>query len=185
MPLLDVGQPACREMNRQMLRHVAGRDVLLVSIWREPLDGGYRGRAGTVLPEAAAIADAEVAIVRTVAALRRAGARVHVWEPLPVAGRSVPAAMARNRRYGAYWPFQRSLRDHRDEMGFVARALDRAAVPRADRIDPAPAVCPHGTCTFVRQGLPLYSDNNHPARDHLGWFADLLTADDAGVKEQP
>lgn len=174
MPLLDVGVPACREMNRKAVAHAAGRQVLLVSIWREPLDPGYRGRDATVLEGPAAIADAQGAIGRTVAALRGAGATVHVWEPLPTARRDVPQAMARATIYGPYWPVARPLAAHRQEMGFVAAALDRAGVPKADRIDPAPAVCPGGICGFVQDGLPLYSDTNHPASHTAGWFTGLL-----------
>lgn len=174
MPLLDVGVPECRDMNRQAVRYAAGKQVLLVSIWREPLDYGYRGREGRIIEGPAAVADAAAAIGRTIAALRAVGANVHVWEPLPVSARPVPPAMARSTLYGAHWPFQRSLASHRQEIGFVAAALDRAGVPRADRIDPAPALCPDGTCRFILDGLPIYSDNNHPARHSASFFAQLL-----------
>lgn len=174
MPLLDSGTAGCRVFNRQALKHAAGRNVILVSIWRQPLEAGYRGRNGDILEGDAAKSDYSEAIRRTVIALRAAGARVRVWEPLPAAAHAVPEAMARSMILGSYWPVDTSLRQHRQEMGFVAAALDRAGVPKRDRIDPAIAICPTGRCFFTLDGLPLYSDNNHPTHRSAPWFAAVI-----------
>ena len=174
LPLLDTGSASCRSFNRQAIAHAAGRNILLVSIWRQPLEPGYRGRQGQVLVGDAAKADFTDAVTRTVTALRQAGARVYAWEPLPSAHHFVPEAMARSMTFGPYWPVQGSLQRHRAEMDFVASALDRAGIPKQDRVDPAPAVCPGGTCPFTLNGMPLYSDNNHPAKSTTPWFAKLM-----------
>lgn len=173
-PVLDVGSPGCRAFNRQAVAQAAGRQVLLISIWRQPLDAGYRGFSGAPLEGAAARADFAAAIGRTVKALEANGATVHVWEPLPTARHAVPEAMARSLRFGPYWPVARSLAGHRAEMGFVAAAFARAGVPAARRIDPAPAICPGGVCGFMLDGLPLYSDNNHPAGRTAPFFAKIM-----------
>jgi hypothetical protein len=175
MPLLDTGTFGCRAFNRQALKRAAGRNVVLVSIWRQPLEAGYRGRNGGILRGDAAKSDYAEALNRTIIALRATGARVRVWEPLPAAAHAVPEAMARSMIFGPYWPVETSLRQHRQEMGFVAAALDRAGVPKRDRIDPAIAVCPTGRCSFILDGLPLYSDNNHPTHRSSPWFAAMIS----------
>ena len=174
MPVLDSGTRECRALNRQAVDHAAGRRVLLVSIWREPLEPGYRGSSGRAIEGAAAVADARRALVSTIAALRRRGAEVFVWLPLPSAPHNVPAAAARNRAFGPWWAVSAPLATHRARLGWVAEALDAAKVPADHRIDPAPALCPGGTCRFVRDGRPIYSDNNHPAAHTAPLFAGLL-----------
>lgn len=175
-PVLDTGSPGCRAFNRQAVKQAAGRPVLLVSIWRQPLDPGYRGLDGAPLSGAAAQADFAAAIGRTVRALEAAGATVHVWEPLPTTRHAVPEAMARSLLFGPHWPVARPLAEHRAEMGFVADAFARAGIPAARRIDPAPATCPGGTCSFMLDGLPLYSDNNHPAGRTAPFLARVMAA---------
>ena len=154
----------------------AGRRVILISIWRQPLEDAYLGRDQRVLKGAAATDDASAALKRTVAALRGAGAEVFVWEPLPHAQNSVPEATARSMVFGPHWPTATSLSSFRAEMAFFYAALDRAGVAKAARIDPTPTICPGGTCTFVRDGLPIYSDNNHPSHGSARLFAGIFAS---------
>ena len=174
MPLLDTGSASCRSFNREIAAHAVGKNVLLVSVWRQPLDPGYIGRDNVLLEGREAQKDAGDALVRTVRMLRNAHSNVFIWKPLPTSRFSLPETMARSLLLGHQWRLDLQLEAFHSEMAFFDTALDRADVPASARVDPSMIICPAARCLFVRNGLPIYSDTNHPAQRLTPWFAELL-----------
>lgn len=185
MPLLDTGNAYCRDFNRAVLAY-AGRDksigaVLLVSIWRQPIEAGYTDAAGQVVSGGAAIRAFDAALHRTLEAWHSAGVKIYVWEPLPAFSRDVPGMMVRNAMFGHYLPVTVAEADHIATFRFLTDALGREAPLIAGRLRPARTICPAGTCSAVDHGMPLFEDNNHPAFNRAPYFAEILRQNTLGI----
>ncbi len=180
MPVLDAGDGPCRRFNREvhawLAEHREVTGVVMVSIWRQAIEPGYRDRDGVVVAGDAALRAFESSLAATLAAFTERGVRVHVWEPLPISPNSVPEALARRAIWGIDLPVSQPLAAHQQTFAFLTRALDGHAAQLAGRIRPQDALCKDGVCAPVEDGRPLFLDNNHPAFGESGWFARIIEA---------
>jgi peptidoglycan/LPS O-acetylase OafA/YrhL len=185
MPLLDSGSASCRAFNRAILGYVRQNRsigaVLLVSIWRQPIEPAFTDADGHVVTGGAAIRAFDVALHRTLMAWHDAGVKVYIWEPLPEMPHNVPGAMVRNMMSGQNLPNSIPAADHVETFRFLTDALDREAALIAGRVQPASTLCAGGTCSAIRGGAPLFEDANHPAFGQSPYFAEILRRGMLGV----
>lgn len=178
MPLLDTGNARCREFTRRILayvqQHKSIRAVLLVSIWRQPLESGFTDGGGRVVTGNAALRAADMALHKTLAALQSAGVKAFIWEPMPVTTGDLPGLMVRNMMFGTYRPITIAEADQAATFRYLNDALDQEAPLIAGRVQPERTMCAGGTCTVVDHGMPLFEDNNHPALSSSPYFAQIL-----------
>jgi peptidoglycan/LPS O-acetylase OafA/YrhL len=186
LPVVDTGDARCRAFTRGILAYLADRrqfgSVLLVSIWRQPIEPGFSDAKGRVVAGSEAVVAFGGALHATLAQLHHIGVRSYVWEPLPAMAAPQPQAMARNLLIGPYWPTSFPESRHDATFLFLNRALDREKPLIAGRINAAATMCAGGTCKGSRNGAPLFEDNNHPSIGQAPYFARLI-AD--GMKQAP
>jgi peptidoglycan/LPS O-acetylase OafA/YrhL len=143
------------------LRSHPPKAVFLVGRWAFHLDHAAIARA-EVEPDArydaAAFADALVAHVR---ALRAAGIRVVILDPMPFPGFDVPNRIAADLSAGSPitpGPSRADyLRDNAESLAVLGRIGD------AVRISPLDALCPAGRCILWDGSAVLYADTDHLA----------------------
>lgn len=141
-----------------VLRHVrehAIRDVVLIANW-----SGYRNDDGG--PSAATL---EQALLATVSALARAGARTWVVLQIPKQPFDVPAALARTRASGFDLTTACAASDATNGITGTSdpRVLERIVAAGGRIVDPRPqfADARDGRCVLAEDGAPVYADRHH------------------------
>lgn len=95
---------------------------------------------------------------------------VFLVRPIPEMGVDVPKAMVRAMAWGRQKDVSISLAEYHRRQDFVWAAQNAARDRCGVRIlDPVPYLCPDGRCHGVKDGRPLYSDD-----DHLSEFGNKL-----------
>lgn len=169
----------CRAINQGIFEKIVGdksiRDVFLTSRWSLYLLG-YNEKGGinpyiTFSDHVAATDDTQVerarayekALHATLCGLTAAGKNVYAIAPVPEMGRDVSAALARARLlYRHDEAITLPLADYRQRNAAVSVALTQAAKTCGVHIiEPAAALCNAASCTGLKGGHPLYSDDNH------------------------
>lgn len=88
--------------------------------------------------------------------------RVYLVRPIPEMGVEVPKAMSRAMLFGRQKEISVSLADYHQRNAFIWAAQDAARDQCGVKIlDPLPYLCPDGRCLGVKNGRPLYYDENH------------------------
>ena len=88
--------------------------------------------------------------------------RVYLVRPIPEMGVEVPKAMSRAMLFGQHKEISVSLADYHQRNAFIWAAQDAARDQCGVKIlDPLPYLCPDGRCLGVKNGRPLYYDENH------------------------
>ena len=88
--------------------------------------------------------------------------RVYLVRPIPEMGVEVPKAMSRAMLFGQHKDISVSLADYHQRNAFIWAAQDAARDQCGVKIlDPLPYLCPDGRCLGVKNGRPLYYDENH------------------------
>lgn len=181
LPVQGMGRKECRQLNQHARDYLAEHDevenVLLISIWRELHGEGMEGPDGRFLKGEAQWVAFRAQLKSTLADLQSLGKKVHVWAPLPAAPRNVPEAMALEKAFGTRAELEVPLREHLRVFASVDEALQKNLALMDSLISPVGALCPEGSCSFEREGRPLFSDNNHPARSASDFFADIFLSE--------
>lgn len=168
----------CRVYNRAVLDRLAGNPgldtVLLIASWPYDLGAGkmdekavrtYFGSAPLASIEARH-SEYTQHLVADLCALKRIKKRVAITAPLPYFGVDVPRTMARDHLFGGQAPVpSQPRRVHMAHNARLLGALDEAhARCGIEVLDPLPYFCDSETCRGARDGIPLYSDDNHLGR---------------------
>jgi peptidoglycan/LPS O-acetylase OafA/YrhL len=102
-------------------------------------------------------------VARTISRLRAAGRRVVVVGPVPEIGRDVPETLARYHHRGIEKEFGPTRADFEARNGFVLDFFKRHTRD-VEFVYPHHVLCPHSPCSVVRDGKPLYADDDHLSR---------------------
>jgi peptidoglycan/LPS O-acetylase OafA/YrhL len=178
MPVMGLGGPDCQTFTAEVARWIETDskigNVALVSIWRQPLEGGLEGPEHQHLAGEAALSVFKQQLGETLRRLHGAGKAVYVWEPLVPARKGVPFALARNLAFGWNIDIETPRSEHEQTFGFLSEALDENRELVRARISPSARMCPGGSCQ-VRDGVgPLFFDNNHPARSQADFYCRII-----------
>jgi hypothetical protein len=173
----------CRAFNRAVLARLAdnpGLDtVLLIASWPYDLGAGkmdeaairtYFGSAPLATVEARHREYTEH-LLADLCALKQLKKRVAITAPLPYFGVDVPRTMASSTLLDgqAQVPSQ-ARREHTARNARLLGALDEAQQRCGiEVLDPLPYFCDADQCRGARDGVPLYSDDNH-----LGQFGNTV-----------
>lgn len=177
LPVFAMGGAQCRAQVDAAMRLVADHPevetVALVSIWRQPYEGGML-HEGKWTADSPRVFVGELA--HTVAAFRAAGKQVVLLDPLYAAPRSVPETLAKNLAFSRTWPVDTHLADHRAVFDRLFATFDGVTAEGARRISLVDQLCRDGICPGMIDGKPVFSDNNH--------LADWMSADMSVLIEQ-
>ncbi|HXS16016.1 MAG TPA: acyltransferase family protein [Polyangiaceae bacterium] len=179
LPLLGLDGTHCEEFMAEALSMATspgqGENVVLVSVWRRSFEVGLMGPGRQWLQGTAAEQAFAQKFRETVDQLHRAGKRTYIWMGLPVSPASVPETLARNEAYGTHLPVASALSLYEREYEHLFAAVAASAPQVTGTISAMSALCPDGTCRFVREGLPLFSDSNHPTLSSAAFFSAIIS----------
>ena len=162
----------CQVFNRDALDKIVSnphiRDVFLAASW----SGYLTGIDKVVFEEGDWADDANLPLrtrlytakmAQTMCALKAAGKNVYVVEPIPEMPENVPVALARSRLlYHRDAEIGVSTAAYAEKHETVLAAFDIARRQCGVRLlDPKSYLCGKVTCSGIRDGRPLYRDDNH------------------------
>ena len=185
LPVSGLGGRVCQAFNLDVGKWIAGNqaihDVVLVSIWRQPIEGNLQGPDGRYLGDEAALETFQQQFSQTVKSLNDTGRNVYVWEPIPTAKKSVPNTLARNLAFGLHLRIETNRKEHERIFGFMRTALEANRDRIKGSISPIPAMCPTGDCMIEQGGAPLFFDNCHSALSRAPFYAEIIEEQLRGV----
>jgi hypothetical protein len=180
-PLLGIVRQAwisCKEPNTATLDFIARHrvdKVVFVAAWpgyttldlKDEQSGGYSSEnTRQVLVRAAET---------TFAALYERGVKIYIFDWVPGAKKSVPDTLARGKYFNESFDIKLSLKEYNSKNEFFDEVFERNSRFIAGRFSPAKALCPTGTCEILTpEGVPLYSDANHPSSGAVSIFVSIL-----------
>jgi peptidoglycan/LPS O-acetylase OafA/YrhL len=186
MPVVGLGSPECQTFASSVVDYLERtpqiRNVALVSIWRQPIEGDFlEGPDGVPLQGDARLRAFHRQFHATLERLRKSGKTIVLWEPLPAARKSVPKALAWSRIKGENPGVATTKQEHERKFRFMANAVSVNRELLKATISPATLLCPRNECLLESDGIPLYYDNNHPSRSSSAFFARLIESQLDGV----
>ena len=155
-------------------RHAEIDHVVLVSTWRQALEGKLGVTPDRALGGAPMYDLFEQRFDATLASLRGMGKRIYIWEPVPGARQSVPYAMAQAERSGKPLDIEFTIDEYRNTFAFFFDALARNRALVQASFSPSQALCGSGRCAVSLAGAPLYADNAHITRSAFGFWVGVL-----------
>jgi peptidoglycan/LPS O-acetylase OafA/YrhL len=180
MPVQGLGPPSCQAFSDGVFdwikRNPSVRNVVLVSIWRQPFEGLLEGPDHQSLAGDAAKALFQEQLSKTLRDLRQAGKSTYVWEPVVPAKKDVPNTLARNMAFGWHLDIAPGASEHEETFKFLRTALDANRDLINGRISPAARMCKGAVCEIADAQGPLFYDNNHPARSRADYYSQIIEA---------
>jgi len=177
LPVLDLGNPSCLSFTADVVHFIEGdreiRNVVLVSIWRQPLEGIETSDGGFVEGRSALYLFVNQ-FGRMLRRLKDAGKNIYVWEPVPVARMNVPRTLARNLAFGMHLEVAADRAEHERLFKFMNDALISNRQLVRGIISPSSVMCPTSACMVEQDGSPLFFDNNHPAFSQAPFYAHII-----------
>jgi hypothetical protein len=175
-----VHDPGCFEFNNQVLgflgRSPEIKNVLLVSTWLQAREGFLTTSETVTLSSAESIALFKRQFVATVRQLKKMGARIVIWEPVPGTKQSAPQALAR-----AY-PDRNSkfLEIKEDEyfstFDYFFDSLDQSRTSIDATVSPTKVLCEAGICSSMIGADPAYFDGSHITASASDFWAAVLAS---------
>ncbi|MGC4065243.1 MAG: SGNH hydrolase domain-containing protein [Polyangiaceae bacterium] len=186
MPVLGLGSRECQSFALNVVEYLERtqtiRNVALVSIWRQPIEGDFlQGPDGAPMHGEQRLHVFLHQFHATLERLRRSGKTLVLWEPLPAARKSVPKALAWSLIKGRDPDVATTREEHERKFRFMADAVAGNRDLLKATISPATRLCPKHECMLESDGVPLYYDNNHPSHSSSNFFAKLIESQLAGV----
>jgi peptidoglycan/LPS O-acetylase OafA/YrhL len=152
------------------------RNVLLVSTWRQAIEGRLSTRSDLRLPRDESLRLFEAKFAESVQRFHQQGKRIYVWEPVPGARRGVPASLAKAAMKASPSNIEIPREEYFSEFDFFFRSLESGRPFIAQSFSPSAALCGSGRCKVEVNGNPLYFDNAHVTKSSAGFWASMLTA---------
>jgi peptidoglycan/LPS O-acetylase OafA/YrhL len=148
------------------------KNVLLISIWRQPMKDLTVSSEVPPTPETSRDLFArQIAIsIQNIVSM---GKRVFIWEPIPTATNNVPQALARVAAGQFSLPIATNEAHYRSEFSFFFDAEKANAALISGTFSPARVLC-HQACDIKVGGKPAFFDNNHITASTAGFWADRI-----------
>jgi hypothetical protein len=186
MPVIGLGSRECQSFASNVVEYLertpAIRNVALVSIWRQPIEGDFlQGPDGAPMQGEKRLQVFRRQFHLTLERLRQSGKSLVLWEPLPAARKSVPKALAWSLIKGRDPEVATTKQEHERKFRFMKDAVAGNRELLKATISPATLLCPTHECMVESNGVPLYYDNNHPSRSSSAFFAKLIESQLQGV----
>jgi peptidoglycan/LPS O-acetylase OafA/YrhL len=150
------------------------RDIALVSIWREAIEGLLSTSPDALLTEQESVQVFADGFSRTLRHLYELGRRVYVWEPLPGARQYVPRELARAKWEHRAADLEISRSEYLSTYRFFFDALNTNRKWLAATFSPSALLCATGSCAVEHDGIPLYFDNNHITQSSADYWVKIL-----------
>lgn len=115
-------------------------------------------------------------LVRTVDRLTARGIAIYLTDPLPGARWNAPRALAAAAAWNRPIDPAYSLEEYQTMNRDFFQTVDRLGDGISGRLSLWTMLCDGGRCRTEADGLPLYFDNNHPARATFGFAQAPVTA---------
>jgi peptidoglycan/LPS O-acetylase OafA/YrhL len=182
LPLQGVNlfrDPQCSAFNANVIsfleKEQSIRSVLLVSTWRQAIEG-ITTAADVVPTRDGALKLFGEAFAETVGRLHRAGKMINIWEPVPGAKQNVPESLAE----AAYTHREANIRiekgEYQSTFDFFFTAINGSLPLIQKTVSPCKALCSSGKCAVTVNGNPAYFDNNHLTASSARFWADILSS---------
>jgi hypothetical protein len=155
-------------------RHDSIHNVLMVSTWRQALEGRLSTGTDLLLSKTESISLFEKRFASSIEFLNRLGKRVFIWEPVPGARGNVPISMAKAEIEGRPASIEITRDEYLLEFEFFFRSLRNQENLIAQTFSPSAALCGSGVCQISFNGNPLYYDNAHVTRTSADFWAAML-----------
>jgi len=155
-------------------RHADVSNVVLVSAWREALEGRLTTAPDLLLSKQASLRLFDEQFSATLTYLHDIGKQIYVWEPVPGARGSVPVVMARAVLDDEPARLEFTRKRYMAEMDFFFKALKRNRHLIAASFSPSDALCRSGRCAAAIDGQPAYFDNSHITRSTRDFWVRML-----------
>jgi len=167
MPVLGISNDSsCRYFNAHVvadiLSHPEIKDVIIVGRWssyKGGLDDDRMAQPNTSLNEK----DYAGKMVQTMCMLANHKKNVYAVAPIPEMDRPVAAAIAKSRLlWNKDIAIEITLKDYAERHDTVLKALATAQQQcHVHVLDPKPYLCNETACSGLKDGKPLYRDDNH------------------------
>lgn len=154
--------------------HDSIQNVLMVSTWRQALEGRLSTGADLHLSKTESINLFEKRFASSIEFLNRLGKRIFIWEPVPGARGNVPTSMARAEIEGRPARIEITRAEYLSEFEFFFQALENQRGFIAQSFSPSAALCGSGVCQISFNGYPLYYDNAHVTRTSADFWTAML-----------
>jgi peptidoglycan/LPS O-acetylase OafA/YrhL len=171
-------QGACFAFNRAVMDFIERRtdisNIVLVSIWRQAIEGRLSTSSQTLLTKEQSVQLFTDGFSRTLEYLHSVGRHVYVWEPVPGARKNVPLELAR-----ATWEHKRAdieidLAEYLNDYRFFFDALKRNRQWIDATFSPSKTLCSTGKCAVEYDGNPLYADDDHITKSSVDVWVRVL-----------
>ncbi len=156
---------ACFAFNNAVAKFLSNdtdiRKVILVSTWRQALEGRLSELPDVESSKKESMALFESRFATTLRRLRKMGKEIYVWEPLPGARGNVPIVLARAALTGDATDIRIRRDEYYSTYDYFFRALKDNNINVAKSFSPSAALCDAEFCSIVVDGSPVYFDNGH------------------------
>ena len=150
------------------------RSVILVSTWRQAIEGRLAGSPEASPSRKESVALFEKQFAATLRNLRSMGKEIYVWEPVPGASSIVPVGLARAVVTGQPADIRIRREDYLATHDYFFRALEQNGRYIAKSFSPSASLCGTGSCAVMIDGSPVYFDNNHIAKSQSAFWVEEI-----------
>ena len=150
------------------------RRVLMVSCWRQPIEGGVSTHINNLVSREESLKVFENRFRASIENLHQLGKQVYVWEPVPGGRGNVPVELAKAQIAGMPADIEFRKEEYLAEFDFFFWLLDANSHLIKQTFSPSAALCASGTCKVAENGKPLYHDNAHVTASSAGFWAAMM-----------
>lgn len=150
------------------------QNVLLVSTWRQAIEGRISTRSDLRLPKDESVRLFEASFSKTLQHLHQKGKNIYIWEPVPGARREVPLALAKAAIGHSFKDMEKTRSEYLLEFEFFFQSLERQRPFIVQSFSPSQVLCGSGKCKVTVNGNPLYYDNAHVTKSSADFWASML-----------
>lgn len=156
---------AVAEAVKALIDRTGIRTVVMTAFWT----GYYHDTVQSDGSGADTAAVLDAAVARTLRDLAGQGVRLHLADPVPGARHNVPRAMAASLAWHRPINSGFTAAEYLERNRRLLAAIEQNGASLHARLSLWRRLCGEGTCRYGEDGLPLYFDDNHPAKGRFAF----------------